>query len=287
MKDLYAIIKESIFDDDDDQFDKMEDSVYNDMLAKLEFKIGADNKTIVWEPLDFGYHKDVHDRRISFGGSWTSKLESNLKTLKNADIIFQPLTYVHIEDDVKDTQNIIENFPCMGVCSLNVYLSNTYKIDFSKLNFPVYTSIHVSTGYKEHDLAKYDIIAPKQHIPVVSFSDPGKNNKWQPDNIKGWDCDVMIIDGRGFEEGGYAHGDGKIMGYSVEKLQQLIDNNPKAGMILIENGNRYWKVNTKTAKKKIDKLVNKKFEYHRDIYFDAQEHGWGWEAKNQDIIKRR
>ena len=54
-----------------------------------------------------------------------------------------------------------------------------------------------------------------------------------------------------------------------------------------ENGNRYWKVNTKTAKKKIDKLVNKKFEYHRDIYFDAQEHVWGWEAKNQDIIKRR
>ena len=63
---LFDYLTESIFDDEEEQMSKVENSVYSDLLKGTDFSVGTDGKTIIYNPSD-GYAHGVFDRRLSFG----------------------------------------------------------------------------------------------------------------------------------------------------------------------------------------------------------------------------
>jgi hypothetical protein len=116
------------------------------------------------------------------------------------------------------------------------------------------------------------------------------NSIFHFDEVKGWDCDELIVQDKDFDaEVAYGHGEGLYNGYSIEKIQTLINNNPKAKTIYLYNKDLdcYWKVNTKGSKRIFDKLVNRKPKDQRSEYLDTQEYVIGWEMQHQDLFPNR
>lgn len=290
MKDLYDIIKESLLDDENDIINKTTDSIYNDILNGIDFKVGKDGKTIVYSPEpEYGLGKSYNDRRINFYSQIQKNLYKNLTTLSSAKMKFQPLSILNIDVNFSqyNSNHIISNFPVDKVVSLDIenHDDRVVDLDFSNTNFDVVFDIHIQNYSPK---TQYNIKAYTKHIPVVIFSDNRESKSFNPDNVKDWNCDTLVIDCSYFRtDRSFSHGEGLMYGFEIDKIQTLIDSNPKAKTILLWDKalNKYWKVNTKTSKRRFDKLVNKKFEIIRDRYFASQETVIGWEFKNRDLFE--
>lgn len=279
---LFDFLNESIFDDEEKHMDNMENNIYNELLKGSDFSVGTDKKTIVYDPKD-GYSHGVFDRRLSLG---IKGLSDNIQKINKAGLKFQPLFCIFADNE---EINKIKDIPIDTVVSLSVGLFeiNDFKIDFSKLKYDIINTITVRGALqKSSDITPY----PK-HIRRVEII-PAKYGEgvFKVDEIKGWDCDELIVQDSDFgEKVAYGHGDGLYNGYSIEKIQTLINNNPKAKTIYlyIRDIESYWKINTKGSKRIFDKLVNRKPKDQRSEYLDAQEYVWGWEAQHQDLFPNR
>ena len=278
---LFDYLTESIFDDEEN-IKKIEDTVYSKLLKGTDFSIGTDGKTIVYDPKD-EYAHGVFDRRLSLG---VKELFDNIQKINKAGLKFQPLSFIFADNEAIDK---IKDIPIDTVVSLTVgmFESNDFKIDFTKLKFDIINNITIKSGsQKSVDIKPY----PK-HVHRVELT-PSRygDGVFKVDEIKGWDCDELIVQDSDFDAGvAYGHGEGLHNGYSIEKIQALINNNPKAKTIYLYNRDieSYWKVNTKGSKRIFDKLVNRKPKDQRSEYLDAQEYVWGWEAQHQDLFPNR
>lgn len=279
---LFNYLNESIFDDEEKHMDDIENNIYNELLKGSDFSVGTDKKTIVYDPKD-EYSHGIFDRRLSLG---TKGLSDNMKKINKAGLKFQPLCYILADNEEIDK---IKDIPIDTVVSLYVgmYDDKNYKIDFSKLKYDIINTITIKGGEQK----SVDITPYHKHINRIEII-PSRysSSQFKVDEIKGWDCDELIVQDSDFDaKVAYGHSEGLYNGYSIEKLQTLINNNPKAKTIYLYNKNleNYWKVNTKGAKRIFDKLVNRKPKDHRSEYLDAQEYVWGWEAQHQDLFPNR
>ena len=278
---LFDFLNESIFDDEEKHMDNMENSIYNELLKGSDFVVGTDKKTIVYDPKD-EYSHGIFDRRLSLG---IKGLSDNIQKINKAGLKFQPLSFIFADNEAIDK---IKDIPIDTVVSLSVgmFESNDFKIDLTKLKFDIINTITIKSGrQKSVDIKPY----PK-HVHRVELTARYGEGVFKVDEIKGWDCDELIVQDSDFDAGvAYGHGDGLCNGYLIEKIQTLINNNPKAKTIYLYNRDidSYWKVNTKGSKRIFDKLVNRKPKDQRSVYLDAQEYVWGWEAQHQDLFPNR
>lgn len=278
---LFDYLTESIFDDEDNM-SKIEDTVYSELLKGTSFVVGTDGKTIVYNPND-GYAHGVFDRRLSFG---YKSISANIQKLNKAGLRFQPVFCIFADNDEIDK---VKDVPIDTVVSLSLGLfdGKDFKIDLTRLKFDIINTITIKSGrQKSVDIKPY----PK-HVHRVELT-PSRYGEgvFKVDEVKGWDCDELIVQDDDFNANtAYGHGEGLYNGYSIEKIQTLINNNPKAKTIYLYNRDieSYWKVNTKGSKRIFDKLVNRKPKDQRSEYLDAQEYVWGWEAQHQDLFPNR
>lgn len=278
---LFDYLTESIFDDEE-QMNNIDDTVYGKLLKGTDFSIGTDGKTIVYDPKD-EYPHGVFDRRISLG---VKGLSDNIQKINKAGLKFQPVFCIFADNKEIDK---IKDVPIDTVVSLSVGLFDSYdfKIDFSKLNYDIINTITIRGALQNSaDIKPYPKHIHRVEIVPTRYGD----GVFKVDGIKGWDCDELIIQDSDFDaEVAYGHGDGLCNGYSIEKIQTFINNNPKAKTIYLYNRDleSYWKVNTKGSKRIFNKLVNRKPKDQRSEYLDAQEYVWGWEAQHQDLFPNR
>ena len=278
---LFDYLTESIFDDEEN-IKKIEDTVYSKLLKGTDFSIGTDGKTIVYDPKDECPH-GVFDRRLSLG---VKALSDNIQKINKAGLKFQPLYCIFADNEAIDK---IKDIPIDTVVSLSVgmYDSMDYKIDFSKLKYDIINTITIRGGeQKSVDIKPY----PKHIHRVEIIPSRYSYSQFKVDEIKGWDCDELIVQDSDLDaKVAYGHREGHYNGYSIEKIQTLINNNPKAKTIYLysKDIDSYWKVNTKGSKRIFDKLVNRKPKDQRSEYLDAQEYVWGWEAQHQDLFPNR
>lgn len=278
---LFDYLTESIFDDEE-QMTNIEDTVYSKLLKGTDFSIGTDGKTIVYNPND-GYAHGVFDRRLSFG---YKSISANIQKLDKAGLKFQPLTFIFANNGEIDK---VKDIPIDTVVSLSLGLfdGRDFKIDLTKLKFDIINTITIKSGSQK----SVNIKPYHKHVHRVELI-PSRYGEgvFKVDEVEGWDCDELIVQDSDFDAGvAYGHGEGLHNGYSIEKIQTLIDNNPKAKTIYLYNRDldSYWKVNTKGSKRIFDKLVNRKPKDQRSEYLDAQENVWGWEAQHQDLFPNR
>ena len=279
---LFDYLTESIFDDEEEQMSRVENSVYSDLLKGTNFEVGTDGKTIVYNP-DDGYSHGVFDRRLSLG---IKSISDNLTKINKAGLKFQPLYCIFVDNEEIDK---IKDIPIDTVVSISVSLfkSKDYKLDFSKLKYDIINTITIRGGeQKSVDIKPY----PKHIYRVELIPSRYSEGVFKVDEVKGWDCDELIVQDSDFDaKVAYGHGEGLHNGYSIEKIQTLINNNPKAKTIYlyIQDTDSYWKISTKGSKRIFDKLVNRKPKNQRSEYLDAQEYVWGWEAQHQDLFPNR
>lgn len=279
---LFDYLTESIFDDEEEQMSRVKNSVYSDLLKGTNFTIGNDGKTMVYHP-DDGYAHGVFDRRLSFG--YTS-ISTNIQKLNKAGLKFQPVFCIFADNDEIDK---VKDVPIDTVVSLSLGLfdGKDFKIDLTKLKFDIINTITIKSGSQK----SVSIKPYHKHVHRVELI-PSRYGEgvFKVDEVKGWDCDELIVQDDDLNAGTvYGHGEGLCNGYSIEKLQSLINNNPKSKTIYLYNRDidSYWKINTKGAKRIFDKLVNRKPKDQRSEYLDAQEYVWGWEAQHQDLFPNR
>ena len=278
---LFDYLTESIFDDEENM-SNIEDTVYSKLLKGTDFSIGTDGKTIVYDPKD-GYPHGVFDRRISLG---VKGLSDNIQKINKAGLKFQPVFCIFADNKEIDK---IKDIPIDTVVSLSVGLFDScdFKIDFSKLNYDIINTITIRGALqKSVDIKPYPKHIHRVEIVPARYGD----GVFKVDEIKGWDCDELIIQDSDFDaEVAYGHGEGLHNGYSIEKIQTLINNNLKVKTIYLYNRDidSYWKVNTKGSKRIFDKLVNRKPKDQRSEYLDTQEYVIGWEMQHQDIFPNR
>ena len=278
---LFDYLTESIFDDEENM-SKIEDTVYSELLKGTDFVIGKDGKTIVYNPND-GYAHGVFDRRLSFG---YKSISANIQKLNKAGLKFQPLTFIFADNGEIDK---VKDIPIDTVVSLSLGLfdGKDFKIDLTKLKFDIINTITIKSGsQKSVNIKPYHKHVHRVELVPSRYGD----GVFKVDEIEGWDCDELIVQDSDFDaEVAYGHGDGLCNGYSIEKIQTLINNNPKAKTIYlyVRDTDSYWKVNTKGSKRIFDKLVNRKPKDQRSEYLDAQEYVWGWEAQHQDLFPNR
>lgn len=278
---LFDYLTESIFDDEE-QMSNVENLVYSDLLKGTYFSVGTDGKTIIYNPSD-GYAHGVFDRRLSFG---YKSISANIQKLNKAGLKFQPLTFIFADNGEIDK---VKDIPIDTVVSLSLGLfdGKDFKIDLTKLKFDIINTITIKSGsQKSVNIKPYHKHVHRVELVPSRYGD----GVFKVDEIEGWDCDELIVQDSDFDaEVAYGHGDGLCNGYSIEKIQTLINNNPKAKTIYLYNRDieSYWKINTKGSKRIFDKLVNRKPKDQRSEYLDAQEYVWGWEAQHQDLFPNR
>ena len=278
---LFDYLTESIFDDEE-QMSNVENSVYSELLKGTDFVIGKDGKTIIYNPSD-GYAHGVFDRRLSFG---YKSISANMQKLNKAGLKFQPLTFIFADNGEIDK---VKDIPIDTVVSLSLGLfdGKDFKIDLTKLKFDIINTITIKSGsQKSVNIKPYHKHVHRVELVPARYGD----GVFKVDEIKGWDCDELMVQDSDFDaKVAYGHGEGLHNGYSIEKIQTLINNNPKAKTIYLYSRDldSYWKINTKGSKRIFDKLVNRKPKDQRSEYLDAQEYVWGWEAQHQDLFPNR
>lgn len=279
---LFDYLTESIFDDEEEQMSRVENSVYSDLLKGTDFVIGNDGKTIVYYPKD-EYPHGIFDRRLSLG---VKQISQNISKINKAGLKFQPAFCIFADNDEIDK---VKDVPIDTTVSLSLGLfdGKDFKIDLTKLKYEIINTITIRGGeQKSVDIKPY----PKHIHRVEMIPSRYGGSVFKVDEVKGWDCDELIVQDSDFDaKVAYGHGEGLHNGYSIEKLQTLINNNPKAKTIYlyIRDIDSYWKVNTKGSKRIFDKLVNRRPKDPRSEYLDAQEYVWGWEAQHQDLFPNR
>lgn len=264
MINLHKYIKESLLDDEDEIMTSAETSMLNKEVQEWigdEYEVTNDKKYIMT--------RSAHHTKIYFG-DLDIKL-SELNKLNSRGLKFQPIKEISISD--RNVDDYLKNIHIEG-CG-KVYITPDFNkgIDFNKMNFdPIF--IDLAANY-------WNLIAPKKHVPYVFLRKTRWTNEdsdWE--NVKDWDCDVLILSTAPFEnwnDGKYTIGD-----FDKEKLQILVNNNPKAKQILLYdnafNSENIYKINTSGAKRKITSVVKRKVSYVDFIYDEVDKY-------NETVVK--
>ena len=254
MLNLNEYIRESILDDEDKVWSNSKVNILNDEIQKLlggDYEVTNDEKYIIYKYLR---------SNLVFG---SPHIPSNsLDKINNYGLKFQPFKKIFIYDD-GNLQKFIDKIPSAG-CG-HLYISNDHKgnINLSKLN--------ITTIYLEYVSNHWDITPPKKHIKyayIDKYVYDKDNSDWE--NIKGWDCDVLMIYSGQFE---LWDNNKHILGdFDLNMLQTLVDNNPKAKEILLVNhmfGLEVFKVGISGAKRKVTKIIKKTPKYLDKLYADV------------------
>lgn len=254
MLNLSEYVRESILDDEDEVWSNSKVNILNNEIQKLlgeDYEVSNDEKYIICK-----YKKTS----LIFGGHGISS--NSLDKINNWRLKFQPLKKIYINDD-GNLQKFIDKIPSAG-CG-HLYISNDHKgnVNLSKLNIP--------TIYLEYVSNHWDITPPKKHIKyayIDKYVYDEDNSDWE--NIKGWDCDVLMIYSGQFE----VWNDNKHMlgNFDLNMLQTLVDNNPKAKEIILVNhmfGLEVFKISISGAKRKVAKIIKKAPSYLDKLYVDV------------------
>ena len=254
MLNLSEYVRESILDDEDEVWSNSKVNILNDEIQKLlgeDYEASNDEKYIICK-----YKKTS----LIFGGHGISV--NSLDKINSWRLKFQPLKKIYINDD-GNLQKFIDKIPSAG-CG-HLYISNDHKgnVNLSKLNIP--------TIYLEYVSNHWDITPPKKHIKyayIDKYIYTGEDSDWE--NIKNWDCDVLMIYSGQFE----VWNDNKHMlgNFDLNMLQTLVDNNPKAKEILLVNhmfGLEVFKISMSGAKRKVTKIIKKTPSYLDKLYYDV------------------
>ena len=187
---LFDYLTESIFDDEENM-EKIENTVYGELLKGTDFSIGTDGETIVYDPKD-GYPHGVFDRRLSFG---YKSISTNIQKLNKAGLKFQPVFCIFADNDEIDK---VKDVPIDTVVSLSLGLfdGKDFKIDFTKLKFDIINTITIKSGsQKSVDIKPY----PKPVHRVELIPSRYGEGVFKVDEIKGWDCDELIVQDSDFD----------------------------------------------------------------------------------------
>lgn len=251
MKHLNQYIKESIFDDDDVLMDRGIRSYLDDLLKESpDFKVGPDNKHIIYKPAQNMSHWVSTAPRLYVGCSGDNICNIDPKELKKHNLIFQPLSSIDFVVADETDQRKLQEFPCEWVSDLDIELFPLCSLDLSKLEYDVKSTVQIRyAGYK--NLTPQNIKAYPKHLNTVmlySYQDIEADE----DVMKDWDCDILVIQSSLFrDKSKIVYGD--MQAFYEDKVQKILENNPKAKSIYLAPsyiGNDFWyKIITKGSGK--------------------------------------
>lgn len=269
---LFDYITESVFDDEDVQLDRVESAAKRPELKKLVrllwikgYRIGSDDKTIISKKFGDYYGRKEHLFLSDFD-------TDTLKKFHTLGLQFQPISYLNVKQKELDS---LKYFNCISIGSINLEVDSNQNINLDKIKHDVDTlELTMNVVYdKEISSSKsYDAISIETHGGSKSA-----------DFIKNWKCNYLFID-EAFVMNGEDKND---LGYSIETIQKIIDNNPQAKNIYIKKfvgGRLYYKFfEIRTKKGKFYKLINSRWiemVYH---HF-CETHGiYSWEVQHKEL----
>ena len=267
MKALYTYINESLLDDEDDIVQGGLSATINTALKAIpSYRLGKDGKTLVydnaWSSDWIELARPNGDPIKRRGETWKNEdiLTDDLMDFVNsAKLKFQPLqTYQVPMGDPK-----FDKIPVDWVCDLQICTRNDgpTNMDLSKLPFEVKGGVDILPTIFDSNLSKdFNIKAYTKHIEYVTFREYGDNAtatiSWEPQHIVGWDCEYLVIQCPGYK-GINKSLYNEMQDWDAEKIQQFLDNNPKAQKVFVCENYRdrdiWYRVKTKGtgAKRKV------------------------------------
>ena len=287
MKNLYDIY-ESLLDDEEDLMTNADNAAIASLLGDLgqEWIVGNDNKTLLYNPIEYGTRGNGY-ADLYFKGARTCKFVRDPKALKDAGLEFQPIAYMYAnlpgsEDGLKYTQT-----PYTAELSIS-FKEGANSVDLSKLPFEIKDGVQFEYGYKA-DPNNINVIAYPKHLSYIWYMSYGDID-CNPNAIKDWDCDIMLIQGKNLRNPNYV-GIGEE--YDAELVQQIISNNPKVKnfYICLEYHSDIWcKVSLKGTgtKRTIKKFIPQKKKSITDKIFnvtDGVRDVLSWWHTHEDLWK--
>jgi hypothetical protein len=259
MKHLYSILAEGLLD--------IEDNIKN-----------ADTRVMLKKHPDWRYSKgwtvlDPPQERIGYG--WDHKANVYVDGKSNGDSWdledlkhnkFRALEALTIDSRV-DANPVLSALNGASVSWIDIRYA-TKDIDFTKMKTPVNRIIRIMS---ENPV---DVKAYNKHVNLVHFAKTRWCETpavWTPDNVKGWDCDCLVVDNSFFEvEGALGHGENKLNGYWIDRCQALIDNNPKSKDIYLYDRDLdiFYRLTIQGAKRRFKNIVNRKKVFNN--YYDSE-----------------
>lgn len=185
MKTLY----ESLLDDFEELGSKQDKAVRAEILKGAWFRLGADSKTIIFEPSALDHLVDDRDTVPGVywedGGNHDRNI-SDLSVCKDLGLKFQPLNFV-IDDIAGKDSKWLKYFDCEYAVNFSMITGQgtTPDIDLSVIKFPIKGSISIS-GYAN----KINSLKPYPHpVEMVRIlREPAT-----PSVLAGWKCKHMVI----------------------------------------------------------------------------------------------
>lgn len=185
MKTLY----ESLLDDFEELGSKQDKAVRAEILQDAWFRLGADSKTIIFEPSALDHLVD--DRDTTPGVYWEeggnhARNISDLSVCKDLGLKFQPLNFI-VDDLAGKGNKWLKYFDCEYTVNFSMITGQgtTPDIDLSMIKFPIKGSITIS-GYAN----KINSLKPYPHpVEIVRIlREPATSSV-----INGWKCKHMVI----------------------------------------------------------------------------------------------
>ena len=185
MKTLY----ESLLDDFEDLGSKQDKAIQAEILPNSWFRLGADSKTILFEPSALDHLVDDRDTVPGVyweaGGNHARNI-SDIGVCKNLGLKFQPLNFI-VDDMVGKDKDWLKYFDCEYVVNFSMITdrSTTPDIDLSIIKFPIKGSISIS-GYADGIKS----VKPYPHyVEMVRI----RREPMTPSAVAGWKCKDLVI----------------------------------------------------------------------------------------------
>ena len=185
MKSLY----ESLLDDFEELGGKQNKAIRAEILKGSWFRLGADSKTIVFEPEAY---EGGYDRDVTPGVAWSNYPKNHecvindISVCKDLGLKFQPLNFITDDVEGKD-KDWLKYFDCEYVVNFTMITGQgtTPDIDLSMIKFPIKGSISIS-GYAN----KIKSLKPYPHpMEIVRIlREPMSSSV-----INGWKCKHLVI----------------------------------------------------------------------------------------------
>ena len=269
---LFDYLNESILDDEDVQLDRIESDAKRPELKKLVrllwlkgYRIGSDDKTIISR--SFG---DYYKRK-----EWLYLSDFDTDTLKKFHTLglqFSPISYLAVKQKELDSLKYLN---CISIGSIHLKVSSNQNINLDEIKYDVDTlmlTMEVEYNKKISSSKSYDAISIETN-----------NGNKSADFIKNWKCNYLFID-EAFVMNGEDKND---LGYSIETIQKIIDNNPQAKYIYIKKfvgGSLYYKFfEIRTKKNKFYKLINSRQIESVYDHFCKTYGIYSWEREHKEL----
>ena len=281
MKHLNDVLKESLLDDEEDLMKNTDVAISLQKHPIWRFSKGWVILDPPQEMRGYGYNHQpnifIGDK--SHGDEWDP---AELKLYK-----FQGLGAITIGSDA-DITSILKDINCDYCGWLDIQNHKSKLIDLTKIGFPLTHLLRITT------IEPVDIKAYNKHIGFVHLANSRYTSKicFTPDNVKGWDCDYLVVDASYFTvDGPIVHGENKLNGFWIDRCQTLINNNPKAKEIYLYDRNLdvFFRLSISGSKRVFKNVVNRKKMLNR-IYdhaiFQAKNQAEGWRYDgHQDLYE--